>query len=294
MKLPFAKAFASGSAIVVTALLASLSSGPATPPVSTCAGKPGQVHVPAAGPNGSGGSAPAGRAFLIDRTEVTVAQFEAFVKATGYRTHAERVGWSAVFHRRSDAARLTGNWWVAVLGADWRHPLGPGQPEASRCEPVTQVTYDDALAFAKWAGRDLPTDVEWERAATGGDSASTSSLKWAYAVDGTPLANTWQGLFPDFNTAEDGFAGVAPVGSFPPNRYGLYDMIGNVWELTRSVADGTPVLKGGSYLCSFNACANFRPSAAVPQETEIATSHVGFRTVRRERLPHGQSQPSGD
>lgn len=267
-----------------TALLAVLPAGSVTQPPRACTGRPGQAIVAAS--RGELTVGDTGRAFAIDRTEVTVAQFSAFVAATGYRTQAERAGWSTIFKplpdhsSPGDRSAAGGPLWVPVRGADWRHPSGPRQDAAGPDEPVTQVTYSDALAFARWAGRDLPTDAEWERAALAGDQAPATSLKWAYARDGKPLANTWQGLFPYSNTKTDGFDGIAPVGCFPANGAGLYDMVGNVWELT-SGANGNPMLKGGSYLCSFNGCANFRPSAAVPQDGEISAPHVGFRTIRR-------------
>lgn len=280
MNLLASRVFVPGAAVAAAALFSWLSTGSGTQAVRACLGKPGQVLVPSSRRE-DGTDSDSGHPFLIDRTEITVGQFGAFVAATGYRTHAERQGWSAVFQLPSNAAASSSDWWIPVRGADWRHPLGLDKLAASPEEPVTQVTYTDALAFAKWKGRDLPTPAEWERAARGGDEDPRYSLKWAYAADGTPRANTWQGLFPYSNTNEDGFTGTAPVGCFAPNHYGLYDMIGNVWELTQRTADATPVLKGGSYLCSFNACANFRPSAAMPQDIEISTPHVGFRTIRR-------------
>lgn len=262
------------------ALVALLPAGSATPAPGRCLARPGPVSVPAPPGEVATGESDAGRPFSIDRTEVTVARFRAFVAATGYTTRAEREGWSFVFRPPGDDAAPGAPPWAMVKGADWRHPRGPGAAAASPEEPVTQVTYADALAFARWAGRDLPTAAEWERAARGGDQAPATSLKWAFDASGKPLANTWQGLFPYSDTKEDGFAGVAPVGCFPPNRSGLYDMVGNVWELSRA-ADGSAVLKGGSYLCSFNGCANFRPSATVGQDRDSGAPHVGFRTIRR-------------
>jgi len=269
--LPSAAALAVASAML-------LATGSASGPSHRCRAEEGEVLIPA--PGARGAAEHIERAFLMDRTEVTVAQFRQFVASTGYQTEAERVGWSAVFQPPA-GAQSSSSIWVRVRGADWRHPEGPDKAAASPDNPVTQVTYADSLAYARWRGRDLPTDAEWERAARGGDPDPSSSLKWAYSPRGTPLANTWQGLFPYSNTGEDGFDGVAPVGCFRPNGYGLHDMIGNVWELTRSHTDLRPALKGGSYLCSFNGCANFRPSAEIRQAGDFGTSHVGFRTIRR-------------
>lgn len=258
------------AAIPVAALLV----GSATLPTRRCLVTPGEVFVPAVGAR-QRAPGDSGRAFMMDRTEVTVAQFEAFVDRTGYRTQVERLGYSAAFEPTSSS-----HFWVVKKGADWTHPEGPNMPAASPGEPVTQVTYNDAVAYANWKGRDLPTDAEWERAAKGGDPAESTSLKWAYRQDGTPIANTWQGIFPYSDSGQDGFKGVAPVGCFAANGFGLFDMVGNVWELTRSPGNQA-VLKGGSYLCSFNGCANFRPSGEARQDSAFGAPHVGFRTIRR-------------
>ena len=200
--------------------------------------------------------------------------------------------------------RLT-QWWRYVAGANWREPQGPGSSITGKeNHPVVHIAYEDALAYARWKGRDLPTEAQWEFAARGGRDGEDD---WASAFDakGKPLANTWQGLFPVLNTEEDGFTGTAPVGCFPPNGYGLYDMIGNVWEWTtdwyrpghlpdaavnpagpnlaqlRVSASQPPsrVIKGGSYLCAHNYCARYRPAARQPQEVDLGAAHLGFRTV---------------
>lgn len=248
-------------------------------------------------------------AFHIDRTEVTNAQFLAFVEATHYVTTAERRGGSAVFHQPTVAEleREGHAFWSFVEGADFRHPGGPETSlEGRENEPVVQVSFDDALAYARWLGRDLPTEIEWEYAARAGLDGE-SLHRAPRQVDGRPGANFWQGEFPIVNSAEDGFAFHAPVGCFPPNGFGLVDTIGNVWEWTADRYVGrhdepaepsdatdcrTPesaeapaasrVLKGGSFLCASNACARYRVSARHPQEADMPAMHVGFRTVRRE------------
>lgn len=228
------------------------------------------------------------RAFQMDRHEVTNAEFAAFVRATGYVTHAERAGGGAVFVIPKSlpwGLADPGQWWKFVAGASWRHPYGPGSDLHGRLnEPVVQVTYEDALSYARWKGSDLPTEVEWEHAAYAGRTGPLPSAEWAYADDNEPTANTWQGLFPLINSARDGHAALAPVGCYPPNAYGLYDIIGNVWEWTSTTAGASTdsrIIKGGSYLCSLDYCASFAPAAREAAEQNLPTSHVGFRTVRR-------------
>lgn len=251
-------------------------------------------------------------AFWMDRTEVTNAQFAAFVKATGYVTDAEREGAAAVFRAppRGQASRRDGDWWQWTRGANWRQPHGPGsEAMAQPNEPVVLVTHADALAYARWLGRDLPSEAEWEYAARGGGSAEAIGRE-PRDPKGRPVANYWQGVFPDMNATEDGYAALAPAGCFPANGYGLVDMIGNVWELTRDRytgphqphGNGDPaqalqpgggkarsgerlVIKGGSFLCAASYCVRYRATARHPHEADMATSHVGFRTVLRDARP---------
>lgn len=249
--------------------------------------------------------------FLIDRHEVTNAQFAAFVAATGYVTVAERPvdvakypGASPdllqpggiVFHQPEDAAASDfRQWWRYRPGASWRHPEGPGSDLAGRmAHPVVQVTHEDALAYARWLGRDLPTEAEWEFAARGGLDGAEFTWGTEKTPSGAWQANVWQGRFPVSNQLLDGFAGTAPVGCFETNGYGLADMAGNVWELTaddyadlRGRQNGAKVAKGGSHLCADNYCFRYRPSARQPAALDSSTSHIGFRTVLR---PTGGNQ----
>lgn len=250
-------------------------------------------------------------AFLMDRTEVTNAQFAAFVKATDYVTDAEREGAAAIFQapRLGQRTVREGEWWVWQRGANWRMPQGPAaiatlQPN----EPVVLVTYADALAYAKWLGRDLPTEAEWEYAAQGAGLPEQIDRE-PRDPKGRPMANYWQGLFPDINSTEDGFTALAPVGCFNANGLGLVDMIGNVWELTQDRytglhqphGNGDPavsirtaggyarrgeriVIKGGSFLCAASYCGRYRTTARHPHEADMPTSHVGFRTVLRDNV----------
>lgn len=246
------------------------------------------------------------KAFWIDRTEVTNAQFASFVAATGYITAAERQGGAAVFvvPTVADLKARPMAWWRHVKGASWRHPSGPRSDLKGRdAYPVTQVTQADALAYAKWLGRDLPTEAEWEYAAKAGQSGPELDAA-PRTAQGKPAANYWQGNFPLLDTAEDGHRGLAPASCFAPNAWGLFDMIGNAWEWTKdpyqgahqSHANGDPalvrpnpapegqakaVIKGGSFLCSPDYCVRYRASARESQEPDTATSHVGFRTVSR-------------
>ena len=219
--------------------------------------------------------------FWIDRTEVTNAEFAAFVRATNYITLAERNGTkgAAVFVMPSGNADLStaASWWSYVEGANWRHPGGPDTSiEGREHVPVVAIAYEDALAYAKWKGRRLPTEAEWEHAAHAGSDRLPEREQ-------PKDANTWQGVFPIIDTAEDGFTGIAPVGCFKPNAFGLYDMIGNVWEFTSDAFEGAAapahMIKGGSFLCAPNYCLRYRPAARQPQEDGLGTSHVGLRTV---------------
>ena len=236
--------------------------------------------------------------FAIDTHEVTNRQYAAFVAATHYVTAAERIDpggqrhGAAVFDPNTHA-------WRIDRDADWRHPQGRGSSIAGRdFFPVVQVAYEDALAYAIWRGRRLPTENEWERAARGDAPASPNLHAEAFAADGTPSANTWQGVFPVIDRGVDGFAGLAPVGCFPANAAGLHDMVGNVWEWTSDwfAHDAAPVtedyarahdpnhiaervIKGGSYLCSDDFCSRFRSGSRQPSDPSEGMSHVGFRTV---------------
>lgn len=239
--------------------------------------------------------------FWIDATEVSNAQFAAFVAATGYVTDAERQGGGAVFASpATDAAASPSSWWKYQAGADWRHPEGPASGIEGRANhPVVQVTRADAMAYARWLGRDLPAEAEWEAAAKAGLGNPEADLAVGNAE--APRANFWQGNFPYTDDARDHYAGRAPVGCYAANAYGLHDAIGNVWEWTRDEYTGprqphghgdaalarpasdaaVAVIKGGSYLCAANFCVRYRASARHPQEADLPTSHVGFRTVLR-------------
>jgi formylglycine-generating enzyme len=227
------------------------------------------------------------RSFWMDRHEVTVADFTRFVDATKYRTEAENYGWSGVFDRGS------GNW-TRVDGASWRHPDGPKSTPAPD-EPVTQVSWNDAVAFAKWAGKRLPTEAEFEYAARGGLSGRRYAWGDELRPGGHPVANWWQGSFPRQDRGEDGFSGRAPVGRFPPNGYGLYDITGNVWEwcadwfgdyVPRNRVDKGPppaqerVIRGGSWMCSENYCQGFRVAARSHATPDSGLDNLGFRLVR--------------
>lgn len=262
--------------------------------------------------------------FLMDRHEVTNAQFTAFVKATGYITVAERkrdtkdypgapesqlVPGSVVFvwPKKGEQFQEAYRWWKYLPGANWRHPYGPESSITGfENHPVTQVAYDDALAYAKWLGRDLPTEAEFEYAARGGLDGNTYPWGNTPNPEGRWMANTWQGSFPSVNTAQDGYKGSAPVGCFPANGYGLFDAVGNVWEWTKDVYSdhhskgrvenplivhvGQPfdteryparVIKGGSFLCAPDFCVRYRPSSRQPQDPTLGVVHAGFRTLIR-------------
>jgi sulfatase modifying factor 1 len=260
--------------------------------------------------------------FWIDAHEVTNAQFAAFVEATGYQTMAERApevqDWLAgqpeelglpgsVMFTPPNATTNDATWWSWVPGTTWRQPHGPGSDlKGKALYPVVHIAYEDAEAYATWAGRSLPTEAQFELAARGG---RTTIFPWGsnqLAPKGQHHANTWQGHFPSYNSAEDGYEGLAPVGCFGANDFGAYDLIGNVWEWTsdwyssmhaleRSDHPNKPsnsldpdttirqtprkVIKGGSYLCAENYCLRFRPAAREAQETGLGMSHIGFRTV---------------
>ena len=243
--------------------------------------------------------------FWIGQTEVTNAQFARFVAATGYKTLAERPP-DPRDYPGVPAARLVpsslvfvglaeGGPWRVMPGADWRHPEGPGSSLSGRMQrPVVHIGQADALAYARWAGGDLPSEDEWEVAARGG--LVRARYSWGDAAPGgegglKPRANVWQGAFPVEDKGGDGYrARLAPVACFPANGYGLYDMAGNVWEWTRSPipeamrvgADrGAHLIKGGSYLCADNYCYRYRPAARSAGPADGGASHIGFRIVKR-------------
>ncbi|MEZ5344799.1 MAG: formylglycine-generating enzyme family protein [Pyrinomonadaceae bacterium] len=230
------------------------------------------------------------RSFWMDTKEVTVNEFAKFVEATGYKTEAEKFGWSAVFD-------LSKKEWTKGNGATWRNPDGDGG-RLYGDEPVTQVSWNDANEYAKWAGKRLPTEAEWEYAARGGLNGKTYFWGDELRPNGKPVANWWQGKFPEKNTEEDGFIKRAAVGSFAPNGYGLYDMAGNVWEWTADWYDpnyyaNSPEndprgpqsgqersMRGGSWMCAENFCSNYRVAGRSSATPDSALNNVGFRCVK--------------
>jgi formylglycine-generating enzyme required for sulfatase activity len=272
--------------------------------------------------------------FWMDKYSVSNAQFAQFVKATRYVTLAERppdpalypdappenlIAGSLVFKMTPGPVnlRFIDQWWAWTPDASWRRPEGPGSHIRKRNRhPVVHIAYEDAVAYAEWAGKSLPTESEWEFAARGGLEGAAFTWGDEHEPKGGPMANTWQGEFPWQNLASDGYEGTAPVGSFPPNGYGLHDMAGNVWDWTddwwaekhpedadkpcciptnprnenmdASYDPAAPqwkiarkVVKGGSYLCAPNYCLRYRPSARRPQMIDTGTTHIGFRCVVR-------------
>ena len=231
--------------------------------------------------------------FWIARTEVTNAEFAAFVAATGYVTMAERdppvlpgaqaemtLPGSAVFTVPTAADP---RWWSWVPGAEWRHPSGPRTAITGKDrEPVVQIAYEDALAYARWAGKALPTEAQWEAATRSGGADAREPVDAA----GTPQANYYQGAFPARDLGLDGFASKAAVGCFPADANGVHDLIGNVWEWTADAVDPERnIIKGGSYLCAANYCARYRPAARQFQERGLGTDHIGIRLIDAARSP---------
>ncbi|MGF1488839.1 MAG: formylglycine-generating enzyme family protein [Prochloraceae cyanobacterium] len=260
--------------------------------------------------------------FCIDIYEVTNADFANFVQETGYITIAERPLSQKEFPHLSLEARKPGSlvfqsvreglkpvaymsWWHWIQGANWRHPYGPESDILERKKyPVVHIAYPDALAYAQWVGKELPTEAQWEYAARGGLKSAYYSWGNLYSPS---KANTWQGSFPVLNTQIDGYLETSPVGAFPPNGYGLYDMIGNVWEWThdfyqverdplayqnnpqgpnfgydpkKRLSIASHVIKGGSHLCAPNYCSRYRPAARESQSPDTGTTHIGFRLVK--------------
>lgn len=278
--------------------------------------------------------------FFMDETEVTNAEFREFVDATGYKTVAEReIYWediktqlppgtpkphdsllqpgSLIFKKtKTSVPNLYdySQWWEWKVGTSWKHPQGPGSSiEGKEDYPVVHIAYEDAVAYSEWAGKRLPTEAEWEYAAKGG----LKNAIFSWGNDPNKLsenANTWEGEFPTENTQEDGYENKAPVKSYPPNNYGLYDIMGNVWEFTQdwyntgyyeeleshglAVNPQGPenpynpnnpqiaekIIKGGSFLCAASYCASFRPSARMANSLDSSQEHLGFRTVVTEEM----------
>ncbi len=281
---------------------------------------PGRATVPVGGPRpGSLVTLPAGRfrvgdesewaepadgegpvrdveliSYSIDRYAVTNQEFEVFVDATGWRTDAEQYGWSFVFggllpDEFPPTRGIEGApWWRQVMGADWRHPEGPGSDCSDRTlHPVVHVSWNDARAYCAWSGTRLPSETEWEVAARGG--LEGQPFPWGDELEpgGSHRMNVFQGEFPGGNTGADGYLGTAPVDAFEPNGYGLYNTCGNVWEWCADHFDagsgppprGFRVQRGGSYLCHASYCRRYRVSARVGSEPDSSTGNVGFRVA---------------
>jgi len=222
--------------------------------------------------------------FRMQIHEVTNSQFAAFVRSTGYVTEAERGSGSAQF-RQSQTPENFLSWWMLDDGASWRTPRGVGSDlDGLSLHPVVHVSLNDARAYAAWAGGRLPTEVEWEYAASLGLFDPDDPESGMRGPNGEARANVWTGLFPMVDSGRDGFAGIAPVGCYEPALTGAYDMIGNVWEWTDTpFRSGTPrfTIKGGSYLCSENFCRRYRVAAREDFEADFSSAHIGFRIVQQ-------------
>jgi len=245
--------------------------------------------------------------FWIDETTVTNRDFAEFIRATGYKTEAEQFGWSFVFYLFLPEEILTKNppspdetpWWKGIEGATWNHPEGPQSDISNRMDhPVVHVSWNDAVAYCKWAGKRLPTEAEWEYAARGG--LEQKKFPWGNELtpEGEHRCNIWQGTFPETNTKGDGFAGTAPVKTFPPNNFDLYEVSGNVWEWCQDwfssnyplirISDNpkgpargnAKVIRGGSYLCHKSYCNRYRVAARTANTPDSSTGNMGFRCVK--------------
>lgn len=235
--------------------------------------------------------------FTVDAYAVTNARFTAFVADTGHRTDAERFGWSYVFaaflpDRLRDASPRPDSapWWCAVAGAHWRTPEGPGSGlEGRGHHPVVHVSWRDARAFCAWDGGRLPTEAEWEYAARGGLDQARYPWGDELTPGGEHRCNVWQGVFPEHDTADDGYAGTAPVDAYAPNGYGLHNVSGNVWEWSADTwSPGDPRLRatrGGSYLCHHSYCNRYRVAARTANTPDSSAGNLGFRVFRSADAP---------